>query len=155
MYVCMSQAAERVCMYVCMSRATEHVCMYVSNIHTYKVERRLLFLKGALWACMYVSKPSACPGKWKLHAQTYTLKGPWKALKKDLATAPKRVCMFQSLSLSWKWNLNTRTYTLPFNQKSYLRSLLRVYVCLKSLCLSWFLNHTYTLSTSPFLYKHL
>ena len=45
MYVCMSQAAERVCMYVsgswacmyvCMSRATEHVCMYVSNIHTYK-----------------------------------------------------------------------------------------------------------------------
>ena len=50
--------------------------------------------------------------------------------------------------LSWKWNLNTQTYTLLFTQKSYLWSLLRVYVCLKSLCLSWFLNHTYTLSTS-------
>ena len=178
MYVCMFEALLRVCMYVrspswagiyvcmydwehlhyiCMYVSGDKRCMYVCLKHTYIQSEKEASLPKRSSLSMYVCLKTLCLS-WKMEAKHSNIHAQrsLKSFKKGPCDS-SWTCMYVSKpsACPGKWNLNTQTYTLLFTQKSYLRSLLRVYVCLKSLCLSWKNAQTSTFLTPPFLYKHL
>ena len=98
MYVCMTETSKHVCMYICFRLRSMYVCMSQTYIHTYiqtwyQVSVAKSSLSEGPWACMYVWKPSACPGKWNLHAQTYSQVGTKMTLWKLLSVY---VCLYVS-----------------------------------------------------------
>ena len=135
--------------------------MYASNIHTCLSKIRHTCYQQStnkhvckyecMHVCMYVCLKT--PSLW-IEIQTYMLKDTLSiffgnSTKNDLRGAPKHVCAFQKPSACHgKWKLNAQTYTLKFGPKSYFGRLLNIHVCLKSLCLSWKMKHTYMPSNS-------
>ena len=107
MYVCLRRPSMYVCMYVCMFEALKHVCMPQTYIH-----------------------------KSNIHTQLVDL--PYR---KAFPGALERVCMFEN-PLPVMENCFKHTYMHAQKQvcvatKILLKHLLSLYVCFKSLSLSW------------------
>ena len=98
---------------VCMSQVAKHVCMYVSNIHTYKLKQHAFFAKLSM---MCASKPLSLWGVLQARQPTCLAK---------LTKTPLPVMVF---AISSKLDLTWRRFIM--------------YVCLKTLCLSWKTKHT-------------
>ena len=151
MYVCLKTLCLSWKMYVCMFEALKRVCMYASNIHTYiqtlnqRCVAKIAVSKGCLTA--YVCLKSLCLS-WKMKHTRSNMhpQKPSKSFKKLIQGAFEHVCMFEHPlpvieNETYTFNIHAQ-FSFNKSHKTHLRRLFIMYVCLKTLCLSWKTKHT-------------
>ena len=91
---------------------------------------------------MYVWNPCVLSHKWNIHTCLSCL----KSNKNHPEAPPKHVCMFQNpqpvMENETYTFKHTRSKLVQKRPKARLKRLLSMYVCLKTLCLSWKTKHT-------------